>query len=40
MLNLPWSVTWQTLKDSFASLGSVSRADVVLDDTGRSRWER
>lgn len=38
VLNLPWSVTWQTLKDHFANTGKVVRADVVLDDSGRSRY--
>lgn len=36
-LNLPWHASWQALKIFFASAGSVVRADVVLDDVGRSR---
>ena len=36
-LNLPWQASWQALKIFFASAGSVVRADVVLDDVGRSR---
>mmetsp|Transcript_2319 Transcript_2319/g.2588 ORF Transcript_2319/g.2588 Transcript_2319/m.2588 type:complete len:207 (-) Transcript_2319:324-944(-) len=38
VLNLPWSVSWQTLKDHFQGAGKVVRADVVTDvETGRSR---
>mmetsp|Transcript_6831 Transcript_6831/g.9265 ORF Transcript_6831/g.9265 Transcript_6831/m.9265 type:complete len:207 (+) Transcript_6831:256-876(+) len=37
VLNLPWSVTWQSLKDHFQEIGNVVRADVVFDDNGRSR---
>ncbi|XRB13561.1 RRM domain-containing protein [Pseudoscourfieldia marina] len=36
--NLPWSVTWQQLKDHFASCGSVDRADIQQDNrTGKSK---
>ena len=34
--NLPWSCTWQQLKDHFQDY-NVERADLVLDATGRSR---
>jgi len=37
VLNLPWSVSWQTLKDHFQQAGKVVRADVVSDESGRSR---
>ena len=36
--NLPWSTTWQELKDAFAETGPIERADVILDAAGRSRW--
>lgn len=29
--NIPWSVTWQQLKDAFKEYGAV-RADVAQDD--------
>ena len=29
--NLPWSVTWQQLKDAFREFGGVKRADVPQD---------
>eukprot|EP00741_Cyanophora_paradoxa_P005581 tig00000912_g5410.t1 len=35
--NLPWSVTWQELKDVFRQAGEVERADVLLTNDGRSR---
>lgn len=35
--NLPWTVTWKELKDSFRQCGNVVRADVMLDDQGRSK---
>ncbi|SCU98885.1 LADA_0H15940g1_1 [Lachancea dasiensis] len=35
--NLPYSVTWQTLKDLFKECGIPTRADVKLDRSGRSR---
>ncbi|GBF99813.1 hypothetical protein Rsub_12566 [Raphidocelis subcapitata] len=34
--NLPWSCTWQQLKDSFREW-KVERADIVLDAWGKSR---
>lgn len=30
--NLPWSVTWQNLKDAFREFGNVVRAEVPQDD--------
>lgn len=35
--NLPYSFTWQDLKDEFRQCGSVIRADILLDADGRSR---
>lgn len=35
--NLPYSVSWQTLKDEFRSIGSIVRADILTDRSGRSR---
>lgn len=35
--NLPFSINWQALKDIFREAGNVVRADVRLDDNGRSR---
>ncbi|KAK9817619.1 hypothetical protein WJX74_005926 [Apatococcus lobatus] len=35
--NLPWICTWQLLKDHFAGAPGLERADVIIDDTGRSR---
>lgn len=36
--NLPWSCTWQNLKDAFsANTQNIERADVIIDSTGRSR---
>jgi len=35
--NLPWSTSWQDLKDLFRPCGSVMRADVLLDSEGRSK---
>lgn len=35
--NLPFSVTWQTLKDLMRSVGSVVRADVMTNKWGKSR---
>jgi len=37
VLNLPWSISWQDLKDSFTEFGSVTRADIPRDDRGRSK---
>lgn len=36
--NLPWSITWQELKDIFSHTPGVVRADVIIDANGRSRW--
>lgn len=37
--NLPWSCTWQNLKDAFAAnTQNIERADVIIDGSGRSRW--
>ena len=35
--NLPWDLTWQTLKDHFRAAGNVVHADVMTDAEGRSR---
>ncbi|ODV96324.1 hypothetical protein PACTADRAFT_33497 [Pachysolen tannophilus NRRL Y-2460] len=35
--NLPFRTNWQDLKDLFRNVGDVTRADVRLDDRGRSR---
>ncbi|KAH3900475.1 uncharacterized protein SCODWIG_00017 [Saccharomycodes ludwigii] len=35
--NLPYSINWQALKDMFKECGNVTRADVNLDNQGRSR---
>jgi len=35
--NLPFSTSWQDLKDHFGDAGKVIRADVLLDADGRSR---
>ena len=37
VLNLPWRTSWQALKQVFAAAGEVERADVALDESGRSR---
>jgi RNA recognition motif. len=29
--NIPWSVTWQQLKDAFREFGSITRADIPQD---------
>jgi len=34
--NIPWSVTWQQLKDAFREFGSITRADIPQDRKGRS----
>ena len=34
--NLPWTTTWQQLKDTFKEW-KVERADVVYDSWGKSR---
>lgn len=35
--NLPWSCTWQNLKDHFADRAGLERADVIIDGDNRSR---
>lgn len=35
--NLPFDCNWKTLKDTFAQIGTVMRADIISDDRGRSR---
>ena len=35
--NLPWNTTWQQLKDAFVDTGTIERADVIIDSSGRSR---
>lgn len=35
--NLPYTVSWQTLKDEFRSVGTIVRADVLTDRQGKSR---
>jgi RNA recognition motif-containing protein len=35
--NLPFTVQWQELKDLFRAVGTVQRADVAVDNQGRSR---
>jgi RNA recognition motif-containing protein len=35
--NLPWSVSWQELKDLAVEFGDIRRADVPTDQIGRSR---
>lgn len=34
---IPWAYTWRELKDMFAEVGGVDRADVVTGYDGRSR---
>jgi hypothetical protein len=34
---IPWAYTWKELKDMFAEIGEVERADVVYGEDGRSR---
>ena len=34
---IPWSYTWKELKDMFADIGSIERADVAIGSDGRSR---
>ena len=36
--NLPWNTTWQQLKDAFVDTGTIERADVIIDSSGRSRY--
>jgi len=35
--NLPFTCTWKLLKDTFAQVGKVLRADIIMDERGRSR---
>ena len=35
--NLSWETDWRTLKEAFAVVGSVVRADIASDHSGRSR---
>lgn len=35
--NLPYSVTWQQLKDVFADFGEISRVDIPTDSNSRSK---
>lgn len=35
--NLPWTCSWQVLKESFSTCGEVERADIIQDSSGRSR---
>jgi len=35
--NLAWQTSWQDLKDHMRSAGIVTRADVFLDENGRSK---
>jgi len=35
--NIPYTVTWQQLKDVFRECGNVLRADVPQDEKGRSK---
>ena len=34
---IPWAYTWKELKDLFADVGDVERADVAIGHDGRSR---
>lgn len=34
---IPWSYTWKEVKDMFAPVGDVERADVAIGHDGRSR---
>lgn len=35
--NLPWQTSWQDLKDHMRKAGNVTRADVFVDENGRSK---
>jgi len=37
--NLPYTTSWQDLKDQFRLAGNVIRADILLDTTGRSKGQ-
>ncbi len=34
---IPWGYTWTELKEMFADVGSIERADVAMGSDGRSR---
>jgi RNA recognition motif-containing protein len=34
---IPWKFTWKELKDLFAEIGEVERADVMYSPDGRSK---
>lgn len=34
---IPWAYTWKELKDMFAEIGDIERADVVYGEDQRSR---
>jgi RNA recognition motif-containing protein len=34
---IPWSYTWKEVKDMFAEVGDIERADVAMGNDGRSR---
>ncbi len=38
--NLSWQTSWQDLKDHMRKAGNVVRADIFLDETGRSKVPR
>jgi len=38
--NIPWSVSWQQLKDAFREYGPISRADVPQDETVFLQFQR
>jgi len=37
--NLPYTSSWQDLKDKFRQCGNIIRADILLDTTGRSKGQ-
>jgi len=37
--NLPYTSSWQDLKDKFRQCGNIIRADVLLDTSGRSKGQ-
>jgi RNA recognition motif-containing protein len=38
-VQLPYTTSWQDLKDRFRQAGNIIRADVLLDTTGRSKGQ-
>lgn len=38
-MQLPYTTSWQDLKDRFRQAGNIIRADVLLDTTGRSKGQ-